>query len=457
MNPNKTKFPSLNLTKKTSFVFIIIFATLVLLDSNLVKLFSFSGTEPSPTVNIAIFVIFSAIFGMTSIMLLTSVKKITWKYESRLPLTFRYHYAIILATLILTLALIFLIILQLVLLQQYSIDLLRVQTYLSHLSPIWFLSFLIFSFLKWLTFKKNLVIILYSISLVFVCANLLISLVYLDSYFSASHSVIVRPLTIVSYVISLGGSSFTQSLSIAFDVLSVVSFLFMWLATAVLLSQFKFKMGRLKFYLLMSIPLLYYLFPFQGYFGDIFFPLLVFSPVGFTVIYILVFSGTKQVGAVFFGLTFWSASSLVFDERIRRSLLISSIGMVIVFTSIELAPLQYRVYPPYGLVTEAYIPLGAFLLFVGIFASAIQISRNTELRKEFYKSASGQLALFKNIGLSQMEKELEERVKAMQKSSEAWETPYESEELEAENAKRILTDVLNELYSEKRTKQKPND
>ncbi len=348
-------------------------------------------------------------------MLLTSVKKITWRYESRLPLTFRYHYAIILATLILTLALIFLIILQLVLLQQYSIDLLRVQTYLSHLSPIWFLSFLIFSFLKWLTFKKNLVIILYSISLIFVCVNLLISLVYLDSHFSASHSVIVRPLTIVSNVISLGGSSFTQSLSTAFDVLSVVSFLFMWVATAALLSQFKFKMGRLKFYLLMSIPLLYYLFPFQGYFGDIFFPLLVFSPVVFTVFYILVFSGTKQVGAVFFGLTFWSASSLVYDERIRRSLLISSIGMVIVFTSIELAPLQYRVYPPYGLVTEAYIPLGAFLLFVGIFASAIQISRNTELRKEFYKSASGQLALFKNIGISQMEKELEERVKAYAK------------------------------------------
>jgi hypothetical protein len=457
MKPNKIKLPNLNLTKKTSFVFILIFTAVVLLDSVLVKLFSFSGTEPRPTVNVAIFVSFSVVFGLTSIMMLTSVKKITWRYESRLPLTFRYHYAIILGTLILTLAIIFLIILQLVLLQQYSIDLLRVQTYLSHLSPIWFLSFLIFSFLKWLTFKKNLVIILYSISLVFVCANLLISLVYLDSHFTASHSAIVRPLTIVSYVISLGGSSFTQSLSTAFDVLSVVSFLFMWVATAALLSQFQYKMGRLKFYLLMSIPLLYYLFPFQGYFGDIFFPLLVFSPVVFTVIYILVFSGTKQVGAVFFGLSFWSASSLVYDERIRRSLLVSSIGMVIVFTSIELAPLQYRVYPPYGLITEAYIPLGAFLLFVGIFASAIQISRNTELRKEFYRNASGQLALFKNIGISQMEKELEEKVKAMQKGSEAWETPYESEELEEENAKRILMDVLNELYPEKNVKEKLND
>jgi hypothetical protein len=177
--------------------------------------------------------------------------------------------------------------------------------------------------------------------------------------------------------------------------------------------------------------------------------MLVNSPVAFTVVYILIFSATKQVGAVFFGLSFWSASSLVYDERLRKSLLISSIGMSILFSSIELAPLQYRVYPPYGLVTEAYIPIGAFLLFVGIFASAIQISRNAELRKEFYKSTSGQLALFKNIGVSQMEKELVERVRAMQKSSRVWETPYESEELESENAKKILHDVLNELYSAK--------
>ncbi len=58
MNPNITKIPSLNLTKKTSFAFILIFATLVLLDSNLVKLFSFSGTEPSPPVNVDYFCFF---------------------------------------------------------------------------------------------------------------------------------------------------------------------------------------------------------------------------------------------------------------------------------------------------------------------------------------------------------------------------------------------------------------
>jgi hypothetical protein len=440
---------NVNLTKKTSFTFILVIIIIVIFDSIIVKLFSFSGTEPQPTVNVVIFILFSAIFGLSSTILLASMKKIASRHESRLPLTFRYYYVIILGTLILTLAIMFLTIIQLIFLQQYSIDLLRVQTYLSHISPVVFMSFLIYSFLRWLARKRNTVILLYSVSLFLVCVNLIISLIYLDSYFSNSHSAVVKPLTIVSYVISLGGSSFTQWLSTTFDVLSLVSFLFMWIATVALFSQFRYKTGRLKFYLLMNIPLIYYLFPFQGYFGDVFFPLLVASPVAFTVIYILIFSATKQVGAVFFGLTFWSASSLVYDERLRKSLLISSIGMAILFSSIELAPLQYRVYPPFGLITEAYIPIGSFLLFMGIFTSAIQISRDVELRKEFYKSASGQLELLKNIGVSQMEKELEDKVKVMQKRSAVWEIPYESEELETESVKKILRDVLNELYSEK--------
>jgi hypothetical protein len=64
-----------------------------------------------------------------------------------------------------------------------------------------------------------------------------------------------------------------------FDALSVSSFLLMWIATAIFLSQYRHKMGKIKYFSLMSIPLIYYIFPLQGYFGDVFFPLLQSSPV----------------------------------------------------------------------------------------------------------------------------------------------------------------------------------
>jgi hypothetical protein len=205
----------------------------------------------------------------------------------------------------------------------------------------------------------------------------------------------------------------------------------------------------------MSIPLIYYIFPLQGYFGDVLFSLLQSSPVSYSIVYVLIFSGTKQVGAVLFSLAFWTASTLVYDDRVRKSLLISSIGMAILFGTFDISPLQYHVYPPYGLVTQGFIPLGAYLLFVGIFTSAKNISKDSELRKEFYKSASSQLALLKAIGVSQMEKELEKNVRDIEKRLlERTSKPhFEEQHLEEENVKEILHDVLNELYYSKGKKE----
>jgi hypothetical protein len=92
-------------------------------------------------------------------------------------------------------------------------------------------------------------------------------------------------------------------------------------------------------------------------------------------VYILIFSATRQAGALIFSLAFWTTSALVYEDRIRKSLLICSIGIAILFGSINRSPLQFHTYPPYGLVTVAFIPVETYLLFVGIFTSATQISR----------------------------------------------------------------------------------
>jgi hypothetical protein len=278
--------------------------------------------------------------------------------------------------------------------------------------------------------------------------NLVVSLIYLESYLYPP-SPMVKPYSINSYVVNfIGVTTLAESLSTLFDILSLSSFLLMWIAAAILLRQYRYKMGRIKYFSLMSIPLLYYIFPFQNYFGDAILSMLQSSPVFFSILYVLIFSATKQVGALLFGLAFWTASSLVHDERIRKSLFISSVGMVILFGSVQIESLQYHVYPPYGLVTEAFIPIGTYLLFVGIFTSAKHISRDAEVRKEFYKSASSQLTLLQTIGVSQMEKELEGQVKSLEERFKPLERTDEPD-LKDEEIKEILHDVLTELYYSK--------
>jgi hypothetical protein len=120
-----------------------------------------------------------------------------------------------------------------------------------------------------------------------------------------------------------------------------------------------------------------------------------------------------------------------------------------------LSPLQYHVYPPYGFVTQAFIPLGSYLLFLGIFTSAKFVSQDAKVRQEFYRSAANQLKLLKHIGVSEMEKEFENKVKFLNKKTKLLEindkNPLEVE-MNEEDIKKTLRDVLNELYHSKTNK-----
>jgi hypothetical protein len=452
MKKKRDSLSTVNLSKKNSLIFVLIFTFVMVFDATIVQFSSYSGVKIPMWLNITIFILFSIIFLASSPILLNYVRKIISKDSSqKIPIRLRYFHNLMSATLIVTGSIILIITFQILILNKYSLILLEIQTYVSYLSALIFLSFLVFLFAGWLIRKRNYIIILYVIAFSLASVNLIVSLIYIQTYFSFSVLPDVKPYPITAYVVNIPGSVITESLSLIYDILSLSSFLLMWIATAILLSQYRHKMGKIRFFLLISIPLIYYVFPFQNYFGDVFFTLLFYSPVMFSVIYILIFSATKEVGAFLFGLSFWSASSLVHHNRVQKSLLISFIGMVILFCSNEISPLRSHVYPPYGFITEALLPIGAYLLLVGIFTSAQYISQDARLRKEFYKSAESQLNLLKNIGVSQMEKKYEEKVKFLQESTKSSKT-IEEPELEEEHIKKILHDVLHELYYSKQRK-----
>ena len=122
-------------------------------------------------------------------------------------------------------------------------------------------------------------------------------------------------------------------------------------------------------------------------------------------------------------------------------------GLAIIFGSLEIATLQYAVYPPFGLITTAFMPLGSYLLFIGILSSAQNISRNIQIRKELYKSANSQLDLLKIIGMAQMEKELLKKYKSISKYTSI---PEELDKLDQAEIREIVHDIVNELSTIKK-------
>lgn len=439
-----------NLTRMNSLLFILAFTGIAVADSTIVSFSSFSGNELPTWLNVAVFLIFSASYVTMGTILLGFVRSPPrYIYNEVGSRSAKYFHIIATWTLILTTFFIGVIIVQMIVTNEYSVIFLKIQTYISHIFPLLFLSFLILLFYSWMASpKRNYVVVLFSIAFSLVCLNLLVSLAYLESYFSKAFVPYVKPDPLIAYVNNVLGGPFTESLSLSYDILSLTSFVVMWVATTVLLSQYHHRIGMPRYILLVTIPLIYYVLPSSDYFRDLFFSQLSTSPVAFNLMYLLIFSATQQVAALLFSLSFWTASSLVYDERVRKSLLISSIGMAILFGSIELTPLQFRVFPPFGLITESFIPLGAYLLFVGIYGSAKHISQDAKLRRIFYNSVESQLGLLKTIGVSEMEKEFEKKVKYLERHSSTVEEPY-FPELEEQNIQKIINDVLSELHDKK--------
>jgi hypothetical protein len=428
----------------------MVIVSTIIIDSTIVEFYSFSGLRTTSAVNVVIFIAFSIVFAFSGILLVSSVKTITSKTDYKLPRNLRNFHYIIFGTQILTIALISVAIFQIIDINKYHVLLLHLVTYISHISALVFAIPLIFILVKWFKSKRNYIIVLYFLSFSLISANILVSLIYYEKIFSRSYFTEIKEYRIPMYVSAFFSTPIEESLSTAYNIIFIMSFLVIWVATMALLNQYKYRLGKIKYYALTIIPLIYFIFPFHTYFANLLSPFVFNSPIFVSVIYTILFSATKQVGAFLFSLSFLIASTVVPNDGVKKSLLISCIGMTILFSAIEITPLQYKVLPPYGLITEAFIPLGSYLLLVGIFTSAVNVSQDGELRRDFRKSAMAQLNLLRTIGIAQMEKELIKNFKLAEKYDTSLETKQDYSE---ENVKQIVREVLEELKRKNLGKQ----
>jgi len=168
------------------------------------------------------------------------------------------------------------------------------------------------------------------------------------------------------------------------------------------------------------------------------------APVIFSILYILLFSATKQVGGVLFSVVFLTAATKIKQPNLQNSLRTAAIGIAVVFSSIEITSLLYAAYPPYGILTIMLMPLGSYSLFIGLSASARLSSQDKKLRREFFQSAEKQLAFLQTIGKVQMEKELEANLKSILKRSTILEESRDDYRRE-ENVRELVQEVIQEL------------
>ena len=107
-------------------------------------------------------------------------------------------------------------------------------------------------------------VVLYVISFGLISANIILSCVYLETQFSLKTLPYIRPHPVHNLVASLYVTSWTEVLGSTFDILSLFSFLAIWISTITLFTNIGIKRKELNILFLQVFPLIYYLIPFYG-------------------------------------------------------------------------------------------------------------------------------------------------------------------------------------------------
>ena len=164
----------------------------------------------------------------------------------------------------------------------------------------------------------------------------------------------------------------------AYDSIDLFSFIILWGATVLLLHEY-IRKWRFRHWILVCVPLIYYLGTFVEYFG-------LYTPASDSewFSYYLYSSLNSTAGGLLFGFAFLIVARNIHNEMIRGHMIISSYGFILMFISNQVT-LVATSYPPFGTVTICYLGLSTYMILVGLYTSAISVSQDAAIRKSIRK------------------------------------------------------------------------
>jgi hypothetical protein len=336
---------------------------------------------------------------------------------------------------------ILLVILQILLAQQYNTILLELAISISYGLWIVMFSLLTKAFFSWYGSKKNLMILTFALSMIAYVVNGSLGL------YNQLDELSKRNLVIKTGDVAVFSES-PSSVDTVYQIASSVSYVLTWIATVMLLRPYIEKFGKVRFWIMMGAPMIYYLIEFPLFSLGFFTP----SEDSNAMTNILIFSLSAVFAGILFGVAFFSiARTLKFGTAARNYMVIAAYGFVLFYIAGS-AWTSQAAYPPYGLISASFTGLSCYLIYNGLYFSAVSISQDMTLRQSIKKSMMEQSKLLYNIGTAEMENEIQKQLlPAARKVSESMSDKTGIETSMDENdIKSYMQVVLKEL------RKKPN-
>jgi len=298
-------------------------------------------------------------------------------------------------------------------------------------------------FLRWYKINKKMIPLLYFVSLIMLVFNFIIINIVVNV------SIDLRPDHTREFI---GGSMNIltgkyEVLNFYYGVSTILSFVSIWFTTTILLYSSESKGSiQVRYLFLLGLPLFYFLI---GYFGQNTIYKFLFSfdfanPIYISIFLTLIFSLSKPVGGIIFGIVFWNAAKLFpYNKLIKEYLIYTGIGFLFLFSANQSTILAFTPYPPFGVTAITILIISSYFILIGISTSANLIAKNVKLRQSIYQITK-ESNLLNLIGSAEMEKEMKETMKKIMKKTESIQQDKE-EQIDENKLRQYLEDVIKEL------------
>lgn len=438
---------SLPKTKIPNFFFIsfVVLAAFLCADSMINWVTDLLVPQLTSSSGIIFFIVMAIIYGYGAYVILSYAADNTKEVREKNSYISKIHIIVIFTQVVLSAILVYMISSIIIYSEYYTLGLL-VTTIITESVTVIISILFAKTFFSWYKSNRNAVIVLlYGLSFA-IGALAIIEIESLEINALLKKEPVISPDTEVVFPSDeYEPGSFLRLFTDTYEYSNAAAFILVLAATALLLYNYSNRLGRVKYWTLILLPLVYYLSTLLDTLG-------VYNPeTDSELLYWYLYQSLNSTaGGILFGIAYWQvARSVRRDSPVRNYLIIAAYGFVLYFITTQVGLLAAS-YPPFGFAAFAFLPLSFYLVFVGVYSSAISVSQDNKLRSSIRKLAKENSNLLGTIGTAQMEQEIQKTVNSMKDVVQEQEMELEEQSgieanLEEDEMKKYLEEVMQEV------------
>lgn len=290
---------------------------------------------------------------------------------------------------------------------KYQIIIIRIFVIMSYSFGSIFIFLLLLRFTQWLQVRHNLVVLTYSITMGTIILNFVTGTIYLIDELENDPN-LIRPLPFPPHVLHVEKGE--GSLKDLYLVSYVIIFVSTWVGTVTLLQSYSQRLGRIRYWVVVILPLAYFSIQYMPLLTDKISIYLLQDPINYGLWYVLLTNISKPLGGIIFGIAFIVISSQLESRQVREYLLLSAMGFMVMFASNKPDILISPTYPPYGILSLSALPISSLLIVLGIYSTAVSISKDASLRRNIVQYLSTDSDFLKSLGNAELQQSIKNRV-----------------------------------------------